>query len=164
MRQTNENKHSKIMKSNLLKILNDLQMNAFSRPTIYNLQTGQINPDYGFAVGVEGTERSYPDLFDEILRDYLREFAIVLSVPKSWVYVEKLNDVYRIQVCEIHEDIQVALKLGILRNQKSIWWNAKNEDVNLPSAQLCGKDDQKEGYATLTAEKLVLELTNTINA
>jgi len=161
LRQTTENKYTKIMKSNLLKILNDLQLNSFSRPTIYNPQTGQINSDYGFAVPIEGTVVVVPDLFDEILRDFLRERGIVLSKPNAWVYVEMLTDgFFKLQVVEIHEDIEVAIKLGVLRNQPVIWWNAKTEDIDLPSPQKTGKDDQIEAYADQVALSLSKQLEN----
>lgn len=117
------------MKANILKLFNIIRTEG---GVSYNLNTGEMNPDFGFMVSFADFEQVVIYIDEEVLRQYIVKHSVELANPNSYLGVWYDGRNYVLDVSEHIESKRDALFWAIARNQKCIWDCAKQDEVWLP--------------------------------
>jgi len=140
------------MKSNLLKIVNLVNLNGGAT---YNLVTGELNPDHGYGVAVNGYEERVPFIDHDTLANYVLQHATILTNDSLFLGIWKDGNEYVLDVTQTIEDREEAIRVGIERGQLAVWDSANKDEIRLPEPQRAGTETQKREYARITAKNLI---------
>ena len=113
---------------NLLKILNLIRLNG---GVTYNLSTGETNPDDGYMVSLEKHGFVSHFVAPDIVRDYLKEKAHLLTQSNRYFGVWNNGTDYVFDVSEKVDSLEVALFLGRQRKQLAIWDNVHKDEIKI---------------------------------
>lgn len=122
----------------------------------YNPNTDTLNPSHGFMVSKKGTENVSPFIdFDiEVLQNYVSEQNLGKNEFIGAWYNEDDQQVY-LDVSELIEDKETAIRKGIDADQLAIFDNYKKEVINLPTPQKSGTDYQNKSYLEMKIRELL---------
>lgn len=116
------------MKNNLLTIINLIRLD---NGVTYSLNTGETNPPDGYMVSISKHERRIKTIDEDVIRDYLREKAHLLTPPNRYFGVWLDGDEYVLDISEKAETRDIAVFLGKRRKQKAIWDNSRKDEIIL---------------------------------
>lgn len=114
-------------KANLLRVVNEVTLN---NGVTYNLNTNEINPDYGYMVAVPGHEVKSSYFDKALLKTYVLANAKVLCRDGHYLGVwQEPDGMYCIDVSRLLENREQAILAGKQARQQAIWDNAKRDEI-----------------------------------
>lgn len=110
--------------SNLLKVLNTINVDGYA---VYNLDTGVMNPDYGYMISFQNHKEIHDYCNIDLLSNYAKRKSHHLYKPEFFMQVIK-DDGYRFDLVQFVADEATAKFYANVRGTK-VWDNSKNDYV-----------------------------------
>lgn len=120
----------------------------------------EINPKDGFMVAFSGREvvLNINEFTEAKLAQYVNQNADILqSVSNAFVGVwfNKFDNNYYLDISEHVLSKELALRSGMLRDQKAIWDLTEQNEIALPERQKTGTEWQKRTYINQKVRELL---------
>ena len=122
----------------------------------YNYNTGEFDPGNGYIVHMNYAKLGYDfDNFnDKNIKDFINTNATKLAQPNAYITGYLDENIVWLDVSLIFEDLERALYVGIINNQKVIYDVVNHVEIELPTPQRTGTETQKKSYNSKQAEDL----------
>lgn len=113
---------------NLLKVINEIRLTG---GVSYNINTGELNPRFGYMVAIEGhSEIVSPVLMDEeTVRRYVLDHANQLAEENAYLGCWFDGTNFVLDVSNHFESKRDAYYWAIVRKQKAIWDCANRDEI-----------------------------------
>jgi len=135
---------------NILKTLKYLTENGIAICGFY----GDSIPEEGYLVGIHSTIHHVPDMFDDILAEYIARNIEPLMRGDRFLAVLRFPDDYGIMIYEHIQGPLTAIEEGIMRGNERLWDCSKRRYIALPSPQTSGTEQQQREHARMKAIEL----------
>jgi hypothetical protein len=121
------------VKSKLLKLVNLLRL---GNDVVYNPKSTELNPDYGYMVGVNRSAESFADVEASDLRSYITRSKHQFYQLGRYLGAYHSDGAYLLVISELVKSKNDALVLASVRKESFIFDNATKEIIYLHKQSL----------------------------
>jgi len=112
------------VKSKLLKLVNQLRL---GNDVVYNPKTHELDPDYGYLVGVNRSSEKYSSLEASDLRSFISRNKHQFYQLGRYMSVYHQDDSYVLNINELVDNQKDAFVLAKIRKEPFVFDNSKKE-------------------------------------
>ena len=121
------------MKSKLLKLVNQLRL---GNDVVYNPKTEQLNPDYGYLVGVNRSAEKHISVEVSDLRSYITRNKHQFYQLGRYLSIYHHDDGYILNINELVDAEKEALVIAKVRKEQFVFDNTNKELIYLDKVVL----------------------------
>lgn len=121
------------MKSKLLKLVNQLRL---GNDVVYNPKTEQLNPDYGYLVGVNRSAEKHISVEVSDLRSYITRNKHQFYQLGRYLSIYHHDDGYILNINELVDSEKEALVIAKVRKEQFVFDNTNKELIYLDKVVL----------------------------
>ena len=125
--------HLQSMKSKLLKLVNLLRL---GNDVVYNPKSYELDPDYGYMVGVNRSAEKHTDVEPGDLRSYVTRNKHQFYQLGRYLGIYHCSDGFLLTINELVDSKNDALTLASIRKEPFIFDNATKEIIYLHKQSL----------------------------